>query len=70
MKSEKTEEAMGKLIYLMNASTDQEILQYKERRSDEYPKNVREINKKQIKEMDMYGKLLSVPLGFVNEHIE
>lgn len=62
-KSEKVEEALGKMIFLMNAANYHEIEQYKQKRASEYPENVHEISKKQIKEMDFYGQLLAIPLG-------
>lgn len=61
-KWEVAEESLNKMIYLMNAATYTEIVNYKQRQSSNYPKHVHEISKKQIREMDIYGELLAIPL--------
>lgn len=62
-KWEKSEEALGGMIFLMNAAIFTELQEYKKSRAQKYQHDVRDINKKQIKEMDIYGSLLALPLG-------
>lgn len=50
------------MIFLMNAAICHELSQYKERRKTQYRRDVERINKKQIKEMNVLGQLLEIPL--------
>lgn len=50
------------MIFLMNAAICYELEEYKKRRKNEYRKDVERINRKQIKEMNLLGQLLEIPL--------
>lgn len=61
-KMNRLEEVLTNIIFLMNASIYTELEHYKANRAQEYKNDIREMNKKQIKEMSVYGEVLGVVL--------